>query len=96
MRRSSWRISNPASCARSRLSATEWLGLLAPAGTPEPIVQKLNSAVNRAMQTPEARASLQKLSVESKAVTPQEFKAFMAAETRKWGQVVTDANIKAE
>jgi tripartite-type tricarboxylate transporter receptor subunit TctC len=79
-----------------RLSATEWLGLLAPAGTPEPIVQRLNSTVNRAMQTPEARASLQKLSVESKAVTPQEFKAFMAAETRKWGQVVTDANIKAE
>jgi tripartite-type tricarboxylate transporter receptor subunit TctC len=80
----------------SRLLATEWLGLLAPAGTPEPIVQKLNSAVNRAMQTPDARASLQKLSVETKAVTPEEFKTFMAAETRKWAQVVTDANIKGE
>ena len=79
----------------SRLSATEWLGLLAPAGTPEPIVQKLNSAVNRAMQMPDARASLRKLSVETKAVTPQEFKTFMAAETRKWAQVVTDADIKA-
>jgi tripartite-type tricarboxylate transporter receptor subunit TctC len=79
----------------SRLSATEWLGLLAPAGTPEPIVQKLNSAVNRAMQMPDARASLQKLSVETKAVTPQEFKTFMAAETRKWAQVVADADIKA-
>jgi tripartite-type tricarboxylate transporter receptor subunit TctC len=79
----------------SRLSATEWLGLLAPAGTPEPIVQKLNSVVNRAMQMPDARASLRKLSVETKAVTPQEFKTFMAAETRKWAQVVTDADIKA-
>ena len=79
----------------SRLSATEWLGLLAPAGTPEPIVQKLNSAVNRAMQMPDARASLRKLSVETKAVTPQEFKTFMGAETRKWAQVVTDADIKA-
>jgi tripartite-type tricarboxylate transporter receptor subunit TctC len=79
----------------SRLSATEWLGLLAPAGTPEPIVQKLNSAVNRAMQMPDARASLRKLSVETRAVTPQEFKTFMAAETRKWAQVVTDADIKA-
>jgi tripartite-type tricarboxylate transporter receptor subunit TctC len=78
----------------SRLSATEWLGLLAPAGTPEPIVQKLNSAVNHAMQLPDARASLRKLSVETKAVTPQEFKTFMAAETRKWAQVVTDADIK--
>jgi tripartite-type tricarboxylate transporter receptor subunit TctC len=80
----------------SRVSATEWLGLLAPAGTPEPIVQKLNSAVNRAMQTPDARASLRKLSVETNAVTPQEFKTFMAAETQKWAQVVTDANIKGE
>jgi tripartite-type tricarboxylate transporter receptor subunit TctC len=80
----------------SRLSATEWLGLLAPAGTPEPIVQRLNSAVNQAMQTPDVRASLRKLSVETKAVTPQEFKTFMVAETQKWAQVVADANIKGE
>jgi tripartite-type tricarboxylate transporter receptor subunit TctC len=79
-----------------RLSAVEWLGLLAPAGTPEPIIQKLNAAVNQAMQTPEARAVLQKLGVETKAVTPQEFKTFMAAETRKWGQVVAEAGVKGE
>jgi tripartite-type tricarboxylate transporter receptor subunit TctC len=80
----------------SRLSATEWLGLLAPAATPEAVVQQLNSAVNRAMQMPDARASLQKLSVETKAVTPQEFKMFMVAETQKWAQVVMDANIEAK
>src|SRR5262249_16212390 len=80
----------------SRLSATEWLGLLAPAATPEPIVQKLNSAVNRAMQMHDAPAALRKLSVEPKAVTPQEFKTFMAAETQKWRQVVADADIKAK
>jgi tripartite-type tricarboxylate transporter receptor subunit TctC len=80
----------------SRLSATEWLGLLAPAGTPEPVVQRLNFAVNQAMQTPDALASLRKLSVETKPVTPQEFKAFMAAETQKWAQVVAEANVKAE
>jgi len=79
-----------------QLSATEWLGLLAPAGTPEPVVQRLNWAVNQAMQTPDARASLRKLSVETKAVTPQGFKTFMAAETRKWAQFVADANIKGE
>jgi tripartite-type tricarboxylate transporter receptor subunit TctC len=79
-----------------RLSATEWLGLLAPAGTPEPIIEKLNSAVNQAMRTPEARALLQKLGVETKAVTPQEFKTFMTAETQKWGQVVAEAGVKGE
>jgi len=79
-----------------RLSATEWLGMLAPAGTPGPIVQKLNAAVNQAMQTPEARASMQKLGVESRTVTPEEFKAFLAAETKKWTQVVAEAGIKGE
>jgi len=79
-----------------RLSATEWLGMLAPAGTPGPIVQKLNAAVNQAMQTPEARASMQKLGVESRAVTPEEFRIFLAAETKKWTQVVAEAGIKGE
>jgi len=79
-----------------RLSATEWLGMLAPAGTPGPIVQKLNAAVNQAMQTPEARASMQKLGVESKAVTPEEFRIFLTAETKKWTQVVAEAGIKGE
>jgi tripartite-type tricarboxylate transporter receptor subunit TctC len=48
------------------------------------------------MRTPEARALLQKLGVETKAVTPQEFKTFMAAETQKWGQVVAEAGVKGE
>ena len=43
-----------------RLTATEWLAVLAPAGTPAPVVEKLNAAVNQAMQTPEARASDEK------------------------------------
>ena len=79
-----------------RLTATEWLGVLAPAGTPEPIVQKLNTAINQAMQTPEARAAMQKLGVETRAVSSQEFKTFMAAETQKWKQVVAQAGIKGE
>jgi len=78
-----------------QLTATEWLGLFAPAGTPEPIIRKLNAAVNQAMQTPSAQAALHKLGVESSAVTPQAFKAFMAAETQKWVQVVAKAGIKA-
>ena len=79
-----------------RLTATEWLGVLAPAGTPEPIVQKLNAAINQAIQTPEARASMQKLGVETPIISAQEFKAFMTAETQKWKQVVAQAGIKGE
>ena len=46
------------------------------------------------MQMPNAQMSLGKLSVETKAVTPQEFKTFMEAETQKWSQVITDADMK--
>jgi tripartite-type tricarboxylate transporter receptor subunit TctC len=46
------------------------------------------------MQTASVRAALHKLGVESRAVTPQQFKTFMAAETQKWMQVVTKAGIK--
>lgn len=79
-----------------QLTATEWLGLFAPAATPQPIVDKLNRVVNQAMQPPAVQAALQKLGVESKAVTPQAFKTFVAAETRKWGQMVTRADIKVQ
>jgi tripartite-type tricarboxylate transporter receptor subunit TctC len=79
-----------------RLTATEWIGLLAPAGTPEPIIQKLNSTVNDGLKAPDVQTSLNKLGLETRAISPQEFKTFMAAETRKWAQVVTQAGIKGE
>ena len=43
-----------------------------------------------------AWASLQKLGVETKAVTAPEFKTFMAAETQKWGQIVAEAGVKGK
>ncbi len=79
-----------------RLAATLWTGLLAPAGTPAPIVDKINAAMNGGLKTPEAQEALHKLGVESRAVTPQEFATFMAAETRKWAAVVAQAGVKGE
>lgn len=69
------------------LTATMWTGLLAPAGTPEPIIQKLNSAVNEGLKAAVAQASLHQLGLENRAVSPQEFKAYMTAETHKWAEV---------
>jgi tripartite-type tricarboxylate transporter receptor subunit TctC len=80
----------------ARLTATEWLGLLAPAGTPDAIIQKLNVAVNDGMRAPDAQASLHKLGLETRPTSPQEFKAFMTSETHKWAQVVAEAGIKGE
>ena len=78
------------------IEATYWNGLLAPAGTPPAIVARLNSLVNKALGLPEVRAALLKLGSVPKTGTPEEFAAFIAAESKLWSQVVRDANIKAE
>jgi len=79
-----------------QLEAFEWIGLLAPAGTPKPIIDKLNGAVGEALKVPGVQEAFHKLGVASKAVSPQEFGSFMAGETRKWAEVVARAGIKAE
>ena len=77
-----------------RLQTSLWSGMLAPLGTPAPVVAKLNAAFNAAMNTPETKASLQKLGAEPNAMSPEEFGRFLAAETRKWSAVVAEAGIK--
>jgi len=79
-----------------QLAATLWTGLLAPARTPEAIVAKINAAVNEGLKKPETLDALHKLGVDSKALTPQEFAAFMTAETHKWAEVVARAGVKGE
>jgi tripartite-type tricarboxylate transporter receptor subunit TctC len=79
-----------------QLSAALWTGMLAPAGTPSPIVQKLNAALNEGLKTPEAQDAFAKLGVVARPISPREFGAFMAAEARKWSQVVAQAGVKGE
>jgi tripartite-type tricarboxylate transporter receptor subunit TctC len=79
-----------------KLQATFWSGILAPAGIPPIIVNRLNAEINKIMKTKEAEAILAKLSARPKVGSPEDFAAFMAAETQKWAAVVTAANIKAE
>src|SRR5258708_3980839 len=68
--------------------ATIWLGLMAPAGTPKPIIDKLNAAVNAAVRRPE----IVKLWTEQGAVpmsmTPGEFDKFLRGDIVKWAEVV--------
>jgi tripartite-type tricarboxylate transporter receptor subunit TctC len=74
--------------------AFEWNGVFARAGTPAPIVQKLSAALNAMLKEPVVTGRLDKLNVEYKPNTPQEFRAFVAAELEKWGRVVKEANIR--
>jgi tripartite-type tricarboxylate transporter receptor subunit TctC len=73
-----------------------YVGVVAPAGTPAAIVQRLNAAINESMTAPDAAAAFARLGAEIRPAPPQDFAAFLAAETRKWADVVKAANIKVE
>ena len=73
-----------------------WGGLLAPAGTPRPIVARLNAEINRILALPDVRQRMQDAGVEPVGGTPQQFADFMALETVKWAKVAKDAGIQPE
>ena len=76
--------------------ASNWFGLMAPAGTPPEIVARLNSETARAMQAPDLRAKLAALGMEIQTSTPQEFSALLRNETEKWARVVKTSGARAE
>jgi tripartite-type tricarboxylate transporter receptor subunit TctC len=71
-------------------------GLLAPMGTPQPIVDRLNAAVREAVSAPETRATLERLGAEVRVSSPAEFSSFLAAEKVKWDDVIRRTGIKME
>jgi tripartite-type tricarboxylate transporter receptor subunit TctC len=76
--------------------ALTFTGVVAPKGTPAPIVTKLNAAINESLKPPEVVAALGKLGAEVRPGSPEEFGAFLAKERDKWVDVVTRTGIKAE
>jgi tripartite-type tricarboxylate transporter receptor subunit TctC len=73
-----------------------WVGLFAPAGTPAPLVQKLNDAVNRAIQNPTVRERLEGLAFEPVSRKPRETADYLRAEVAKWAKVVRETGAKPE
>jgi tripartite-type tricarboxylate transporter receptor subunit TctC len=73
-----------------------WDAVGAPAKTPADIIAKINTALNDALGTPAMKARYAELGAEPFIVTPAEFGKFLAAETRKWGDVIRSAHIKVE
>jgi tripartite-type tricarboxylate transporter receptor subunit TctC len=76
--------------------ASVWLALLAPAGTPQDVVAKLNAEVAKLMHDPETRATLLKAGVEPAPSTPQAMHDYMVQEMARWGKVVKDTGVKLE
>lgn len=77
-------------------SAVGWTGLLAPAGTPQPIVSKLNSEVVRVLPLPEVKDKLAGDGSEFGKNTPEEFSVFIKQEIAKWAKVVKASGARAD
>lgn len=73
-----------------------WNGLLAPANTPRPIVDKLNKAVVTALQSPEVQKLLAEQGLEPAGNSPEEFASLMHADIEKWIRVTRDAGIQPQ
>jgi tripartite-type tricarboxylate transporter receptor subunit TctC len=73
-----------------------YIGVVAPAATPSAIIDKLNAAINESLTARDVAAAFAKLGAEVRPASPQDFAAFLAAETKKWTEVAKAANIKIE
>ena len=75
---------------------TNWFGLFAPAGTPAPIIDKLNKAVVQVLGNPATAKKLADLGSYPSPMKPEEFKGFVATEWEKFKTIITTADIKAQ
>src|SRR6185369_5901451 len=75
--------------------ASNWFGLMTPAGVPAEIVSKLNAETAKALQAPDLREKLNALGMEIQSSTPQEFSALLKSEIEKWSKVVKASGAKS-
>ncbi|MGE8687786.1 MAG: Bug family tripartite tricarboxylate transporter substrate binding protein [Achromobacter sp.] len=73
-----------------------WQGVVVPAGTPEPVIEKLNAEIRRALQSPEMQKQLKAQGAQALGSTPQEYAAYIKSEISRWGEVVKAANVKLD
>lgn len=76
--------------------ATQWFGFLAPANTPQPVIDKLHQDAVRALRAPEVAKHMANEGAEIIASTPAQFAAYLKSETEKWGRVIKAAGIKPQ
>jgi tripartite-type tricarboxylate transporter receptor subunit TctC len=80
----------------SGMVVEHWWGVMAPAGVPKAIIDKLRAAIVNAVNSPEVRERFTALSVEPRTTTPEQFRALLASDVKRWAKVVKDAGIHIE
>ena len=76
-------------------AASNWFGLHAPKGTPQPVLQRIHAALSQALATDEVKAGLDKMSIRSVGDTPEQFSARIASDFEAFGKVARTAKIRA-
>lgn len=77
-------------------SAAAWGALLAPAGTPEAVIAKLSEATREVLASEAVIEKYKKSGIEPVSSTPEELRALIAADTKRWGDIVREAGIKVQ
>ena len=72
-----------------------WWGIVAPAGSPKPILQRLHSELKQTLTAPQTRERLEQLGMAIRASTPEQFARHIASEIELWGKVVRDSKLSA-
>jgi tripartite-type tricarboxylate transporter receptor subunit TctC len=85
-----------AEAALPGFESSQWFGVLSRAGTPRPIIERLNQEINKFLAMPDVRERLIGLAYEIRGGTPEEFSTLLKLETEKWAKVVKSAGIKPE
>ena len=80
----------------AKVESNSWNGMLAPAGVPDEIVQRVNAAVNQALRAPAVAEALNKGGIADKSGTPAQFGAFIQSEIERYAQVIRQAGITQE
>ena len=78
------------------LESSAWFGVMAPKGTPQPIIAKLNQDINKLLNEPAFRKRLIDIGVEPMGGTPQDFAKYLDVELKKWGEVVRVSGAKID
>jgi tripartite-type tricarboxylate transporter receptor subunit TctC len=76
--------------------AVIWLGIMAPAGTPRPIVERLNAEITKATNSPEMREAWAKQGAVPMAMSPEEFERFLREDIEKWARIVKISGARAD
>lgn len=76
--------------------ADQWYGILAPAGTPQPVVERLNAEIRKAMTDPEIVAALAREGADVWVTSPAEFRDHIAREIPRWAEIVKKAKIRID